>query len=112
MATIVFREGSDAHEPLPEKRQLLNNLIDGMAHIRPNALYAEFPRSTTSYDLGFYKITYAALANAINGVAWWLHRELGPGTKFETLTYIGPSDFRHNIMLLGAVKAGYKVREP
>lgn len=83
-----------------------------MARARPNALYAGFPRSTTSHDAGFYKITYAVLANAINGVVWWLDRELGPSTRFETLTYIGPSDFRHNIMLLGAVKAGYKVFEP
>jgi hypothetical protein len=40
---------------------------------------------------------------------WWLHRTLGPGESFETLLYLGPNDLRHNILLLGAVKAGYKV---
>ena len=34
---------------------------------------------------------------------------LGPGKDFETLAYIGPLDVRYNALLLGAVKAGYKV---
>ena len=28
---------------------------------------------------------------------------------FETLAYIGPNDLRYNVLILGAVKAGYKV---
>ncbi|MCJ1270590.1 hypothetical protein MMC22_010487 [Lobaria immixta] len=109
MASIIFPEGTRSPKPAYQKKQLLNHIVDGMAHARPHALYAEFPKSTTTYDAGFYKITYAALANAVNGVAWLLNRELGPGKNHETLTYIGPRDFRHNIMVLGAVKAGYKV---
>ena len=62
-----------------------------------------------SYDAGYRKITYKGLANAINGAAWWLHQTLGPGHNFETLAYIGPNDFRYNVFILGAVKAGYKV---
>lgn len=111
MASIIFPEGTRSPKPAYQKKQLLNHMVDGMAHARPHALYAEFPKSTTAYDAGFYKITYAALANAVNGVAWLLSRELGPGKNHETLTYIGPRDFRHNIMVLGAVKAGYKVGE-
>ena len=111
MASIIFPEGTRSPKPAYQKKQLLNHIIDGMAHARPHALYAEFPKSTTTYDAGFYKITYAALASAVNGVAWLLNRELGPGKNHETLTYIGPRDFRHNVMVLGAVKAGYKVRK-
>lgn len=109
MASIIFPEGFQSSKPGHQKKQLLNHMVDGMARARPHALYGEFPKSATSYDQGFYKITYAALANAINGVAWLLNRELGPGKNHETLTYIGPRDFRHNVMVLGAVKAGYKV---
>lgn len=109
MATIQFSEGTDAPGPLPQKKQLLNNIVDGMAKTRPSALYAETPISPTTYEAGFRKITYGILANAINGVAWWLKEELGTSQNFETLSYIGPSDLRYVIMLLGAVKAGYKV---
>jgi hypothetical protein len=109
MATIQFSEGSDVPVPLVQKKQLINNIVDGMARTRPSALYAEVPVSLTTYDAGFRKITYGIFANAINGVAWWLQKELGTGAEFETLGYIGPSDFRYVVMLLGAVKAGYKV---
>ena len=110
MATIQFSEGVvDSPMPLPQKKQLLNNIVDGMAKTRPSAIYAEIPNSPTTYEAGFRKITYGILANAINGVAWWLKEELGASQNFETLSYIGPSDLRYVIMLLGAVKAGYKV---
>lgn len=111
MASIIFPEGSQAPKPAYQKKQLLNHMVDGMARTRPYALYGEFPKSATSFDAGFYKITYAALANAVNGVAWLLNQELGPGKNHETVAYIGPRDFRHNVMVLGAVKAGYKARE-
>lgn len=99
---------TNAAPPTPPKR-LLNHVVDDMAKDDPDALYAELPLSPTSFDAGFRKLTYRAFANAINGMAWWLHRTLGPGKNFETLLYIGPNDLRHNLLLLGAVKSGYKV---
>jgi acyl-coenzyme A synthetase/AMP-(fatty) acid ligase len=74
----------------------------------PRALYAEFPISSTSYKAGYRKITYCDLANAVNGVARWLEKMLGEEKNFETLAYVGPNDMRYNVMILGAVKAGYK----
>lgn len=109
MASIIFPEGSRDQKHSYPKKQLLNHMVDRIASARPLALYAECPRSTTGYDAGFYKITYAALANAVNGMAWLLERELGQGKNHETVTYIGPRDFRHNVLVLAAVKAGYKV---
>ncbi|MCJ1463399.1 hypothetical protein MMC07_002006 [Pseudocyphellaria aurata] len=108
MASIIFPEGSSSLKSADHKRQLLNNIVDGMAHSRPQALYGKCPKSTTSYEAGFYRVTYEALANAVNGVAWLMTKELGPAQNNETLTYIGPRDLRHMVMLLGAVKAGYK----
>ena len=110
MASLQFSEGPGAPEPLLRRKQLLNHIVDGMAKARPLVVWAEIPRSITSYELGFRKITYRSLANAINGVAWWLHRSLGPSKDFETLAYFGPWDVRYIILLLGAVKVGYKVR--
>lgn len=96
-------------ETLPHRKELLNHIIDGYARDEPERLYAEIPLSPITYAAGLRKVTYAAFANAINGMAWWLHRTLGPGKDFETLCYIGPNDLRHNILLLAAVKVGYKV---
>lgn len=94
---------------LGQQKQLLNHVVDITARDAPEKLYAEYPISSTSYDEGFRKITFAAFANAINGVAWWLHNTIGPGNNFDTLAYLGVLDMRYNTLLLGAVKAGYKV---
>lgn len=95
---------------LSVRKELLNHVIDSRAREKPESLYAEYPISQTTFDEGFLKITYADFANAINGVAWWLHDTLGPSTTFETLGYMGTHDVRYNALVLGAVKAGYKVR--
>ncbi|KAM0191079.1 hypothetical protein ACHAPC_002348 [Botrytis cinerea] len=105
MASILFEE--DALKPI-RRKQLLNNLVDGLAKVRPGTIYAEVPRSSISYEFGYRKISYANFANAINGLAQWLHDTLGPAENFPTLAYIGPNDFLYNALMLAAVKAGYK----
>ncbi len=89
---------------------LLPNIIDVMAKVRPENLYVEIPISAATYEAGYRKDTYANLANAVNGVARWLQQQLGQGKSHETLAYIGPNDLGYIFMILGAVKAGYKVR--
>lgn len=116
MATILFNEGHPGPKyarDTPTKKQLLNNILDGMARTRPNALWATIPVSTTTYSEGYRRVTYSALANAVNGIAWWLTDELGSGIgkNFPTICYMGWNDIRYATMVLGAVKAGYKVRD-
>ncbi|KAF7946079.1 uncharacterized protein EAE97_005117 [Botrytis byssoidea] len=106
MASILFEEVSLA--PI-RRKQLLNNIVDGLAKVRPGTVYAEIPRSATSYEEGYRKISYANFANAINGLAHWLHDTLGHVENFPTVAYIGPNDFRYNALMLAAVKAGYKM---
>lgn len=96
--------------PRLRSRELLPHIVDEIARENPDELYAELPRSMTSFDSGFDKITYHLFANAINGMASWLDKTLEKKENFETLLYLGPNDMRHNILLLAAVKAGYKVR--
>jgi len=95
---------------------LLPTLIDAIAESHPQKLHAEYPINPQSYSSGYRRITYADLANAVNGVAWWLHRTLGPNSGdgegyglggFEKLAYIGPNDLRYPVLVLGAVKAGF-----
>ena len=88
---------------------LVPNIVDERARANPDSLYAEYPVSVSSYREGYRKITYRCFANAINGIAWFLHRTLGPGVNFENLAYIGPNDLRYPALILGAVKAGYTV---
>lgn len=96
-------------KPHSHSHQLLNHIVDCIASKRPQTLYAEYPVSSTSYDDGFVKITYGKLANAIDRIAWWLVDTLGRGTDYETLAYIGTNDLLYPALILGAVKAGYKV---
>ena len=88
---------------------LLPHLVDKRAALTPEAIYSEYPVSNWTYNEGYRKITYRDFANAINGAAAWLVHTLGPGKDFETLAYMGPNDIRYPALILGAVKAGYKV---
>lgn len=92
------------------KNKLVPSIVDSLANVTPHALYAEYPISTLSYEEGYRSITYADLANAVNGVAWWLHEALGAGEESKPLAYIGPNDLRYPALILGAAKAGYAVR--
>ena len=89
---------------------LLPCRVDDITESDPLRIYAEIPTSDSSYDLGFTPITYKQLANAINGAAWWLEDTVGVGHNFETLAYSGSNNLRYPIIVLGAVKAGYKVK--
>lgn len=90
--------------------ELVPNIVDRVASIRPDALYALYPNSSSTYQQGYRTISYDDFANAINGMAWWLHNTLGPSTESEVLAYIGPNDVRYPALVLGAVKAGYVVK--
>jgi len=103
------RKASANIPPRSRNDHLLPNIVDLIAREEPTSTWCEFPASNTTYDDGFRIATYGQLANAINGAAWWLENTLGKGKNFETITYVGPNDVRYPILVLGAVKAGYKL---
>ena len=110
MATLQFSQGEEnPPKILHRNKQLLNNIVDGLAKTRPSAPYAEIPVSLDKYNAGYRGVSYSDLANAVNGVAWWLSEKLGAPGNDQTLAYIGPNDLGYVVMILGAVKAGYKV---
>lgn len=92
------------------RTELLPHIVDHFAKVKPDALYAEYPKSPLTYEHGFRQVTFRDLANAVNGVAAWLTEKLGPG-KGEILPYVGANDVRYPALVLGAIKAGYVVRE-
>ncbi|KAI9686108.1 MAG: hypothetical protein M1820_010697 [Bogoriella megaspora] len=113
MPTLQFEESSRPPKPLlPRRKQLLNHIIDGIAHVRPEQIWAKVPRSDRNYADGYRKITYRLFANAINGMAFWLEERLGKAEDFPTVAYFGLWDPRYIILLLGAIKAGFKVVFP
>ncbi|KUI66302.1 Linear gramicidin synthase subunit D [Cytospora mali] len=89
--------------------KLWPQLVDHLARERPNTAYGLWPVASDSYDEGFHTITYGQLSNIVNGLAWWIVKQLGPGNdaQQEVLTYIGPNDVRLTAMILASVKAGF-----
>lgn len=91
--------------------ELWPQLLDRHARERPSTAYGLWPVASDSYDAGFHTITYGQLSNIVNGLAWWIVKQLGAGrdVQQEVLTYIGPNDVRLTAMILASVKAGYAV---
>lgn len=83
-------------------------MVDRLARERPDAAYGLWPVAPASYEQGFRTITYAQLANIINGLAQLLVKHLGAGSG-QVLTYVGPNDVRLTSLVLAAIKAGYVV---
>lgn len=102
--------GINGHVEPNYGRRLLPQVVDSLAETDPTREYAVYPRSS---DLthGFHHVTMRELAQAVNGFAFWLEAAIGRSTTFETVAYLGSSDIRYTIVLLAAIKCGYKVRE-
>ena len=89
--------------------RLLPQKIDLIASETPQKIHTLWPVNPFSYEAGFRTITYADLANAVNGLSWWIDKQLGPSTVGEVLAYMGPTDVRYIALLLAATKTGYVV---
>ncbi len=87
-------------------KRLIISVINQIAEEEPEVAWIVAPASDVSHNLN-----YRQFANAINGVSWWLEREIGRGNGFTSLIFFGTGggDVRYPILLLGAVKAGYYV---
>lgn len=84
-------------------------VLDELAATDPQRVYAAIPK-TANVEEGYTDLTMADLARCVDFAAGWLASKFGKSDNFETITYIGLSDVRGIIMLLAAVKVGYKVR--
>lgn len=89
---------------------LLPHVVDRLASERPHAVFGEWVSGSNVTS-----ITYAELANIIDGLSNWLVKELGApgyyGLNPEVLTYIGPNDVRYAALLFAAIKTGYVVSQ-
>ena len=93
-------------------RIALPKLLDDIATRYPDRPFVSLPRDNENIACGYHDFSYGDMANAVNRAAWWIVRALGKCSakgSFETLHYIGPQDLRYVILILAAVKTGYKV---
>jgi hypothetical protein len=88
---------------------LLPDVIQNNAQADPHGIFAQVP-ADTSYAGGFRNITKLQLHHAVNYTASLIKKNLGESKTFETLAFIGASDPRYSIMVVAAIKTGYKVR--
>lgn len=97
--------------PRVGRNELWPQVVDRLAREQPEAIYGLWPVAADTYHSGFFAINYGQLANIVNGLAWWIVHQLGPGTAQDgdVLTYIGRNDVRLTAMILASVKAGYTV---
>lgn len=107
MATRVLTTRDHDPHHLFGKR-LLPHVLEQHAWLTPRRLYASI---STSSDIsqGFRDVTCGEMANAVNGLAHWLDENVGHATGVETLAYMGVPDLRTSILILSAIKCGYRV---
>ncbi|KAK5635634.1 hypothetical protein RRF57_011346 [Xylaria bambusicola] len=91
------------------RRFTLPQLIDQVAHEDPDSVYGSWPVDLNSYLAGVRNITYAQLANIVNGLAWWIEKEIGPGNQSEALAYVGPNDVRFTALIYASMKTGHRI---
>ncbi|KAI0177636.1 nonribosomal peptide synthetase [Pestalotiopsis sp. NC0098] len=93
----------------PLGKRLIPHIIDDFAQNEPNREAFQIPRSANVQD-GWKVVTFKEFANAVNHAAHRITEICGKPEKgtFPTIAYIGPNDARYVVMMVGAIKAGYK----
>ncbi|OTB03901.1 hypothetical protein M426DRAFT_73780 [Hypoxylon sp. CI-4A] len=108
MAEALNHKTNASAKQYPKSR-ILPNVIDNTAKEDPSKEAFFIPRSADPKD-GWKAITFKQYANAINWLAHRIVEACGTPTpgSFPTIAYIGPNDARYIVILVAAVKAGYK----
>ncbi|KAI1154293.1 acetyl-CoA synthetase-like protein [Nemania diffusa] len=86
----------------------LPQIVDTTAREQPDYLYGSWPVDLNSYAAGVRNVTYAQLANIVNGLAWWLVKQLGNDKGSQVIAYVGPNDVRFTALVLAAIKTGHR----
>lgn len=94
----------------PYGQRLLPHIIDENARVKPDAEWISIPNSSNPKD-GWRIVTWKDFANSVNWCCQNIIEQCGEASKneFPTITYIGPNDARYFVMMIAAVKTGYKV---
>lgn len=86
----------------------LTEVVDQLAAEQPLGLWVKAGASDNRV-LSWSVITWSQLARAVDNVSHWMEARLGPPAEKESLAYMEISDIRYPIMILAAMKTGYKI---
>ena len=89
-------------------QRLIPSIIDEYSEQWPDKLYALL-LPFNSEKIVTRAITFAQLGRAINRCALWLESCCGKGVNFETIAYLSRSDLGTSILIVAAIKVGFKV---
>lgn len=104
--TAAWSQGGEKHRG----QRLLPHVIDYYAHHEPDRVYAAISTSENAAS-GFQDLNMKTMATAIDHMAWWLSdtfKNVKP--RRRTLAYMGAADLRYSIILMAAIKCGWRVR--
>ncbi|PSN59431.1 acetyl-CoA synthetase-like protein [Corynespora cassiicola Philippines] len=93
---------------VPYGKRLVPLVVDEVAKNDPGRICFSYPRSSNLKD-GFRDVNFRTFANAVNKTAFFIQREIGRSSMFETVMYMGYPDIRHFIILVALMKTGHKV---
>ncbi|KIN09068.1 hypothetical protein OIDMADRAFT_23789 [Oidiodendron maius Zn] len=91
--------------------RLLLHYIHQTAAQDPGRVCVSLPILNNPED-GFRDITLLQFEQAIDYAARWMERHVGRGRSYQTLAYIGPQDSWYLILILAALKTGWKLFAP
>lgn len=102
---------SSRHDQAPPDcgHRLKPAIVDARARQDPDKPWASLPLDDYDLSKGFEDISYATFASAIDKMAWFIERQLGKSSAFETIAYLGVSDIRYHIIQMAVCKTGHKV---
>lgn len=86
-----------------------DSLVDDLAARVPDNAWAKAPVSADDGPAIWQDITWRQLRAAVDFTAQWIENELGAGDGHGPVAYTGPNDIRYPIIIMAALKAGYKV---
>ncbi|KAK4184811.1 hypothetical protein QBC35DRAFT_390894 [Podospora australis] len=85
--------------------------VDDLADKLPDNAWVKLPSSSSAiHDITWHDFTWQQFSSAVDMMARWLDENLGPAALQvnEVITYTGVNDIRYPIIMLAALKAGYK----
>lgn len=94
---------------MTQQKRLLATTVDDHAKHNPSNVFAVIPQGA-EVSHGFRSLSMKDLAQAVNGMCWWVEETIGSAQSPETLAYMGGNDVRYFIFMLACQKTGYQVR--
>ncbi|OCL12111.1 acetyl-CoA synthetase-like protein [Glonium stellatum] len=90
---------------------VLPRVVEELAANQPERTWVTVPKDA-NLTSGWRDITFKELDVAVNSTCRWIESTIGISSDRETLSYMGSNDVRYVVVLLAAMKTGYKIMLP